>query len=83
MDLAAGPEPESHVTPNSQPPSTRRPLLGRRDDGIERLIKGSPAENAPDLNALRAWARNTTREVSRWQIERACNRNRLGQGGRP
>lgn len=83
MNLTAGPEPEPQIAPNSRLPSPRRPLLGLRDDGIERLIKGSPAENAPDLNALRAWTRNTTREVSRWQIERARNRNRLGQSSRP
>lgn len=59
-----------------------RPLLSIRDDGIERLIKGRPAEVAPDLNALRAWAKQATREVSKWQIERAKNRNRLAEGGR-
>lgn len=84
MEVPSGLRP-AHNRAQSESPLTRpkAPILGIRDDGVERLIKGSPAENATDLNALRAWTRETTREISRWQIERARNRNRLGQGGRP
>lgn len=60
----------------------RRPVLGIRDDGVERLIAGLPASMADDINGLRLWTRAMTRSVSSWQVAKGQQRarNRLVGG---
>lgn len=50
-----------------------RPILSRRDDGIERLIGHLPFE-CDDKAALRGFASACTRSVSAFQIRRAQER---------
>lgn len=60
----------------------RRPILGARDDGVERLIAGLPSEIVDDVNGLRNWTKAMTRSINTWQVERGQerSRNRLARG---
>ena len=59
-----------------------RPILTRRDPGVEKLLVGLPDYATPDrLEPTRRWAVAIMAEASRWQVDKH-KRNALARGGR-
>ena len=60
----------------------QRPILTRRDPGVEKLLVGLPDYATPDrLEPTRRWAVAIMAEASRWQVDKH-KRNALAWGGR-